>query len=94
MEPLDSDFDYVVRQPRRKSRMSHLMHPENPATRFNVLLVFPALGILWLLYLAGAAIFQWDVSNIVGPVLTLMILLFIAALGFAFWAMAPSAHKE
>ena len=53
MEPLDTDFDYerLARAPRRRRSVKR-------DTRFNVMLIFPLLVLLWLLYLAGAALFQ------------------------------------
>ncbi len=87
MEPLDTDFDYVVREP-RQSRFT------TRNARFNWLLVLPALGILWLLYLAGAALFQWSVSNVVGPVMVLMIIVFLVTAGLLFWAMSPKVNGQ
>jgi len=86
MEPLDSDLDYVVRE-RRPSRFA------TRNARFNWLLVFPSLGILWLLYLLGAALFQWSVSDVVSPVMVLMVLLFAAIVAVLFWALAPGVSR-
>ncbi len=82
MEPLDTDFEYVVREPRRSRSISR-------DTRFNVLLFMPVLGVLWLLYLIGAAVFQWPVTDVVNPVMTLMLLIFVATVAVLFWAFAP-----
>lgn len=78
MEPLDSDYDYVVREQRES----------NPLARFNWLYVFPILGIIWLLFLAGSAIFQWQIDGVIDPVMTLMIILFFAVVGILFWAFS------
>ena len=86
MEPLDSDFEYVVRQPRKRRTLS-------TATRYNFLLIFPTLGILWLLYLVGAAVFQWPVTNVVSPVMVLMIILFALLVAIMFWIMAPKSDR-
>lgn len=86
MEPLNSDLDYVVRE-RHSSRFA------SRNARFNVLLVFPALGALWLLYLLGAALFQWPVSDVVSPVMVLMIFLFFALVILLFWALAPGVGR-
>ncbi len=82
MEPLDTDFDYVVREPRRPRTIAR-------NTRFNILMFMPALGALWLLYLIGAAVFQWPVTNVVNPVMTLMLRIFVAMVAVLFWAFAP-----
>ena len=86
MEPLDSDMDYVVRE-RKPSRFA------TRNARFNWLLVVPGLGLLWILYLTGAALFQWDTSDVVGPVMVLMILGFLLMAGLLFWALAPKANQ-
>ena len=89
MEPLDTDVDYekLARAPRQRRAVKR-------DTRFNVLLVFPALGLLWLLYLVGAALFQWPVTGVVNPVMSLMLLLFAAFIAVLFWAFAPGANKQ
>jgi hypothetical protein len=86
MEQLEPDFDYVVRE--RKPRAV------KRDVRFNLLLIFPALGLLWLLYLVGAAIFQWSASDVVYPVMTVMVVLFALVVGLLFWAFAPSTSKQ
>jgi len=86
MEPLDTDFDYVVHAP-KESRWT------TRNARFNWLLVIPTLGILWILYLVGAALFQWSVSGVVGPVMTLMIVVFLVTAGLLFWALAPKGNR-
>ncbi len=86
MEPLDSDLDYVVRE-RQPSRFA------TRNARFNWLLIVPIFGILWILYLAGAALFQWDASNVVGPTMSLMIIAFLVTAGLLFWAHAPKVNK-
>ena len=84
MEPLDTDFEYVVREQRQRGSLSR-------NARYNVLLLLPALGVLWLLYLLGAAVFQWPVSGVVNPVMTIMLLVFLAIVLGLFWA--SSAKK-
>ncbi|MBV9689860.1 MAG: hypothetical protein JO202_09130 [Ktedonobacteraceae bacterium] len=86
MEQLDSDFDYVVRE--RKPRAV------KREVRFNLLLIFPALGLLWLLYLVGAAVFQWSVTDVVNAVMIIMVVLFALVVGLLFWAFAPSANNQ
>ena len=86
MEPLDTDFEYVVREPRRPRSISR-------DTRINVLLFMPVLGALWLLYLIGAAVFQWPITDVINPVMTLMLLIFVAMVATLFWAFAPNAKK-
>jgi len=86
MEQIDADFDYVVRE--RKPRTV------KREVRFNLLLIFPALGLLWLLYLIGTAVFQWSASDVVYPVMTIMVVLFAIVVGLLFWAFAPSTNKQ
>lgn len=81
MEPLDSDLEYVVYQ-------------SNPKSRFNWLLIVPILGALWLLYLAGAATFEWPLSGIVDTVMGLFIVLLIVTAGLLLWAMAPKENRS
>jgi len=84
MEPIDTDFDYVAQQSREI----------NPRSRFNWLYFLPTLGVLWVLYLTLAAIFQWPVTGVVDPVLSLMIVVFFVFIGLLFWALAPKANRE
>ena len=86
MEPLDSDLDYVVRN-RRPSRFA------TRNARFNWMLILPALGVLWLLYLVGSALFQWDVSNVVSPVMVLMVIMGFVTVGLLFWALSPNVNR-
>ena len=89
MEPLDTDFEVVARESASRRRRAFSAN-----ARYNILLIFPALGVVWLLYLIGAAVFQWPVTGVVNGVMTLMIFLFIlAALGL-FWASAPRRRQE
>ncbi|GLV59967.1 hypothetical protein KDH_67900 [Dictyobacter sp. S3.2.2.5] len=76
MEPLNSDYEVVVREP-------------NPRARFNWLYVFPILGGLWLLYLLLAAVFQFPVTGAVDPVMAFMLVMFFVMAGLLFWALAP-----
>jgi hypothetical protein len=89
MEPLDTDVDYekLARAPRHRRTVKR-------DTRFNVMLVFPLLGLLWLLFLAGSALFQWSISSVVNPVLGFMLVVFAAFIVIIFWASAPGAKKQ
>ena len=80
MEPLDSDLEYVI-------------YPSDPKSRINWLYLLPALGGVWLLYLMGAAAFQWSVSGVVGTVMGLFIVLFIVMAALLLWAMAPKENR-
>ncbi len=82
MEPLDTDLEYPVRR------------ETNPQARFNWLYLVPALGLLWLLYLIGAAIFQWPVTGVVDPVMGFMLVLFFVGVGVLLWALAPRAMQN
>jgi len=79
MEPIDTDFDYVARQSREA----------DPRARFNWLYILPTLGVLWVVYLILAVIFQWPLAGQVDPIMTLIVLLFIVMIGILFWALAP-----
>ncbi len=89
MEPLETDVDYekLAQAPRGRRAIKR-------DTRFNILLIFPALGLLWLLYLAGAALFQWSATDIANPVLGFMIVVFAVFIIVLFWAFAPGAKKQ
>lgn len=86
MEPLDTDFEYVVREPRQARNLSR-------HGRFNILLLFPALGVLWLLYLALSALFQWNISATINPILGFMIVVFIVLVLGLFWATNPNTKR-
>ena len=83
MEPLDTDLEYVV----QKTREAH------PEKRFNWLYILPILGVLWVLFLTLAAVFQFDISTIVDPIMGIMIAVFIVFVGALFWALAPRTSK-
>jgi hypothetical protein len=80
MEPFNSDLEYVV-------------YPSNPKSRFNWLYILPALGTAWLLYLMGAAAFEWPVSGVVNTVMGLFIVLFIVMAALLLWAVAPKENR-
>jgi hypothetical protein len=84
MEPIDTDFEYTASQPREL----------NLRSRFNWLYIIPILGVLWVVYLTLAVIFQWPVTGIVDPVMTLMIVVFFAFVALLFWAMAPKENRD
>jgi len=82
MEPLDTDLEYTARGPR----------PATPGSRMNALLIFPILGFLLMLVFIGAAIFQWNISDLIDSLVGLLLLLFFAFVGMLFWALSPSAN--
>ena len=84
MEPLDTDMDYMVRESR----------PMKPGTRMNVLFILPIIGGVIMLLFISAALFQFDLSNVVDTIMGLMILFFIVFIALLFWAMAPRAHQS
>jgi hypothetical protein len=84
MEPIDTDFEYTASGSREL----------NLRSRFNWLYIIPTLGVLWVVYLILAVIFQWPVTDIVNPVMTLMIVVFFAFVILLFWAMAPKENRE
>jgi hypothetical protein len=84
MEPLDTDLDYVVREPAAPK----------PGSRVNALLIFPILGILLVLLFIASAIFQIDLSDVVDTIVGLLILFFALFVVLIFWAKAPGADKQ
>ncbi len=80
MEPLDSDYEYVV-------------YRSDPKTRFNWLYIIPTLGVLWLLYLVAATAFQFSISSVVDTVMGLMLLVLFVLAGLLFWALAPKENR-
>jgi len=84
MEPLDTDLEYVMREPR----------PATPGVRMNALLIFPILGFLLILTFICAAIFQWNVSDLVDSLVGLLIFLFFAFIVMLFWALAPRSNQS
>jgi len=83
MEQLDSDLEYVINQPR----------PSTPGSRVGALLIFPLLGALLILVFIFAAIFQWDLSDLIDSLVGLLLLLFFAFIAMLFWAFAPRARQ-
>jgi len=83
MEPLDTDMEDTMREPRQAT----------PGSRLNALLILPSLGILLILFFIAAAVFQFDVSGLVDTIMGLMILFFIVLVGMLFWALAPHANR-
>jgi hypothetical protein len=83
MEPLDTDLDYPRSEPR----------PAPPGSRYSVMLILPILGFLLLLTLIFAAIFQWDLSDLIDSLVGLLLLLFVIAIVLLFWAGAPRSDQ-
>jgi hypothetical protein len=81
MEPLDTDLEYVSSGPR----------PARPGSRFNVMLIIPILGFLLVLTLIGAAVFQWNLSQLIDSLIGLFIVLFFVIIALLFWANAPKS---
>ena len=79
MEPLDTDLEYVRSGQR----------PAKPGSRFSVMLIIPILGFLLVLVLIGAAVFQWDLSQLIDSFIGLFMILFFVIIGMLFWAGAP-----
>ena len=79
MEPLDTDLEYVRSGQR----------PAKPGSRYNVMLIIPILGFLLVLVLIGAAVFQWDLSQLIDLLIGLFMILFFVIMGLLFWAGAP-----
>jgi len=84
MEPLDTDMEYMVREPRAAT----------PGSRTNVLLVLPILGLILLLVFIAAAVFQLDLSDLIDSLMGLMLLFFFVLIALLFWALAPQSHRS
>ncbi len=78
MEPLDTDLEYVRSGQR----------PARTGSRFNVMLIIPILGLLLVLVFIGAAVFQWDLSQLIDSLIGLLMILFFVIVGLLFWAGA------
>ena len=83
MEPLDTDLEYVINEPR----------PSTPGSRMNALLIFPVLGTLLVLIFIGSAIFQWNLSDLIDSLVGLLLVLLFAFIIMLFWALAPRSHQ-
>jgi hypothetical protein len=82
MEPLDTHLSYTTNEPQ----------PAPAGSRFNMMLFLPIIGFILVLVFIGAAVFQWDLSDLVDSLVGVMLLLFAAAIALLFWAMAPRTH--
>lgn len=83
MEPLDTDITYAGSDPR----------PSKPGSRLNVMLILPIIGALIVLLFIAAAVFQFDLSDVVDDLVGLMLLLFIVAIVLLFWGLAPRSNN-
>lgn len=84
MEPLDTDLEYTINEPR----------PSTPGSRVNALLIFPVLGALLIVVFICAAIFQWSLSDLIDSLVGLLILLFFAFIIMLFWALYPRTQQS
>jgi hypothetical protein len=83
MEPLDTDLEYVRGGPR----------PARPGSRYNVMLIIPILGFLLVLIFIGAAVFQWDLSQLIDSLIGLFLVLFVIIVALLFWAGASRSNQ-
>ena len=83
MEPLDTDLEYVRSGPR----------PARLGSRYNVMLIVPILGFLLVLIFIGAAVFQWDLSQLVDSLIGLFLVMLVVIIALLFWAGAPGSHE-
>jgi UDP-N-acetylmuramyl pentapeptide phosphotransferase/UDP-N-acetylglucosamine-1-phosphate transferase len=83
MEQLDSDLEYTLSEPR----------PSTPGSRVNALLIFPILGALLIVVFICAAIFQWNLSDLIDSLVGVLLLLFFAFIAMLFWALYPRTHQ-
>ena len=83
MEPLDTDLEYVRSGP----------SPVRPGSRYNVMLFIPILGFLLVLIFIGAAVFQWDLSQLIDSLIGLFLVMLVVIIALLFWAGAPGSHE-
>lgn len=83
MEPLDTDLEYVINEPR----------PSTPGSRVNALLIFPILGALLILVFILAVIFQFNLSDLIDSLVGLLLLLFFAFIAMLFWGLYPRTRQ-
>ncbi len=83
MEPLDTDLEYVRSGPR----------PTRPGSRYNVMLIIPILGFLLVLVFIGAAVFQWDLSQLIDSLIGLLLVLLVVIIALLFWAGASRSTE-
>jgi UDP-N-acetylmuramyl pentapeptide phosphotransferase/UDP-N-acetylglucosamine-1-phosphate transferase len=83
MEPLDTELDSSRGEPRQAS----------PGSRYNLLLLLPIFGLLLALTFIGAAIFQWNLSDLVDGLIGLFLLLFVVTIALLFWAGTPRSSQ-
>lgn len=83
MEPLDTDLEYVRSGPR----------PARPGSRYTVMLIVPTLGFLLVLIFIGAAVFQWDLSQLIDSLIGLFLAMLVVIIALLFWAGAPGSHE-
>jgi hypothetical protein len=83
MQPLDSDLEYGI-TPR----------PARPGSRLNLLLVFPIIGVLIVLFFITAALFQINISAIVDSLIGVVLFLFFLFIVGIFWALAPRSNNS
>ncbi len=83
MEPLDTDLEYVRSGPR----------PARPGSRYNVMLIVPILGLLLVLIFIGAAVFQWDLSQLIDSMIGLFLVFLVVIIALLFWAGASRSTE-
>ncbi len=83
MEPLDTELEYVRSGPSQARRGS----------RYNVMLFIPILGFLLVLIFIGAAVFQWDLSQLIDSLIGLFLVMLVVIIALLFWAGAPGSHE-
>jgi hypothetical protein len=84
MEPLDTDMDYMARVPGQRTSGS----------RMSALLILPILGLVLILVFISAAIFQFDLSDVIDSLMGLVTFFFLVMIAMLFWAMAPRANRS
>jgi len=84
MEQIDTDMEYMPREPR----------PSSTASRMNALLILPILGFVLILVFILAAIFQLNLSDLIDSLMGLMMLFFFALIVLLFWGLAPRANRS
>jgi len=57
------------------------------------MLFIPILGFLLVLIFIGAAVFQWDLSQLIDSLIGLFLVMLVVIIALLFWAGAPGSHE-
>jgi polyferredoxin len=83
MEQLDTELEYSGKK----------ALPDT-GKRLNWLYFLPILGLLMIVFLTFAVIFQFSIDTIVNSIMSLFIVLFFVFVGLMFWAARPATTRQ